>query len=168
MISAAASFYKAAISVTSGLSSPLNNLAVIYKQQVVFFPSFCLIILQLQDNKVPVLMFKLNDWLNNIQDPHLLFLSLISLFCICTRETMLMLSHVTLKYFVQILQQLMHQLIEGTHSKRLAELMKQFRIMFRQQQLGQTWQKPMPTWPQHTRTGIFYESQAYAVLMYCI
>jgi protein O-GlcNAc transferase len=34
LISAAASFYKAAISVTSGLSSPLNNLAVIYKQQV--------------------------------------------------------------------------------------------------------------------------------------
>jgi hypothetical protein len=37
LISAAASFYKAAISVTSGLSSPLNNLAVIYKQQVGFF-----------------------------------------------------------------------------------------------------------------------------------
>ncbi|XP_010239774.1 probable UDP-N-acetylglucosamine--peptide N-acetylglucosaminyltransferase SEC isoform X2 [Brachypodium distachyon] len=33
MASAAASFYKAAIAVTSGLTSPFNNLAVIYKQQ---------------------------------------------------------------------------------------------------------------------------------------
>jgi hypothetical protein len=30
----ASSFYKAAIAVTTALSSPFNNLAVIYKQQV--------------------------------------------------------------------------------------------------------------------------------------
>lgn len=34
MLSAAASFYKATLSVTTGLSAPFNNLAIIYKQQV--------------------------------------------------------------------------------------------------------------------------------------
>jgi protein O-GlcNAc transferase len=32
---AAASYYKATLNVTTGLSAPLNNLAIIYKQQVV-------------------------------------------------------------------------------------------------------------------------------------
>lgn len=35
MVAAAASYYKATLSVTTGLSAPFNNLAVIYKQQVV-------------------------------------------------------------------------------------------------------------------------------------
>lgn len=34
MITAAASYYKATLSVTTGLSAPFNNLAIIYKQQV--------------------------------------------------------------------------------------------------------------------------------------
>jgi hypothetical protein len=34
MLSAAASCYKATLSVTTGLSAPFNNLAIIYKQQV--------------------------------------------------------------------------------------------------------------------------------------
>lgn len=33
-MSAAASCYKATLSVTTGLSAPFNNLAIIYKQQV--------------------------------------------------------------------------------------------------------------------------------------
>lgn len=35
MVVAAASYYKATLNVTTGLSAPLNNLAIIYKQQVV-------------------------------------------------------------------------------------------------------------------------------------
>ena len=35
MVAAAASYYKATLNATTGLSAPLNNLAVIYKQQVV-------------------------------------------------------------------------------------------------------------------------------------
>lgn len=35
MVAAAASYYKATLVVTTGLSAPFNNLAVIYKQQVV-------------------------------------------------------------------------------------------------------------------------------------
>lgn len=34
MVAAAASYYKATLSVTTGLSAPYNNLAIIYKQQV--------------------------------------------------------------------------------------------------------------------------------------
>lgn len=34
MVSAAASYYKATLNVTAGLSAPFNNLAIIYKQQV--------------------------------------------------------------------------------------------------------------------------------------
>ena len=34
MVTAAASYYKATLSVTTGLSAPFNNLAIIYKQQV--------------------------------------------------------------------------------------------------------------------------------------
>lgn len=34
MVGAAASYYKATLAVTTGLSAPFNNLAVIYKQQV--------------------------------------------------------------------------------------------------------------------------------------
>lgn len=34
MLAAAASYYKATLTVTTGLSAPFNNLAVIYKQQV--------------------------------------------------------------------------------------------------------------------------------------
>ena len=34
MVPAAASYYKATLSVTTGLSAPFNNLAIIYKQQV--------------------------------------------------------------------------------------------------------------------------------------
>lgn len=34
-MSAAASCYKATLSVTTGLSAPFNNLAIIYKQQVI-------------------------------------------------------------------------------------------------------------------------------------
>lgn len=37
MLAAAASYYKATLAVTTGLSAPFNNLAVIYKQQVVVF-----------------------------------------------------------------------------------------------------------------------------------
>ena len=40
MVAAAASYYKATLAVTTGLSAPFNNLAVIYKQQVVLW---CLI-----------------------------------------------------------------------------------------------------------------------------
>jgi len=35
MIGTAAQYYKATLSVTTGLSAPYNNLAIIYKQQVV-------------------------------------------------------------------------------------------------------------------------------------
>lgn len=35
MVATAASYYKATLSVTTGLSAPFNNLAIIYKQQVV-------------------------------------------------------------------------------------------------------------------------------------
>lgn len=42
-MTAAASFYKATLSVTTGLSAPYNNLAVIYKQQVLFVTSFSII-----------------------------------------------------------------------------------------------------------------------------
>lgn len=34
MVAAAASYYKATLNVTTGLSAPYNNLAIIYKQQV--------------------------------------------------------------------------------------------------------------------------------------
>lgn len=34
MVAAAASYYKATLTVTTGLSAPFNNLAIIYKQQV--------------------------------------------------------------------------------------------------------------------------------------
>lgn len=34
MLSSAAAFYKATLSVTTGLSAPFSNLAIIYKQQV--------------------------------------------------------------------------------------------------------------------------------------
>lgn len=38
-MSAAAQCYKATLSVTTGLSAPFNNLAIIYKQQVLsYFP----------------------------------------------------------------------------------------------------------------------------------
>ena len=161
LISAAASFYKAAISVTSGLSSPLNNLAVIYKQQVVFFRSSRLIIFLLVDNNFSVLIIE--QFLEH-SHPFLLFVSLTLLVCICPRETMLILLHVTLKYFVQILQQLMHQLIEGIHSRRLVELMKQFRIIFRLHGSDQTWQKPMPTWPQLTRIGTLQISNLCSIM----
>lgn len=41
MVSTAASYYKATLTVTTGLSAPFNNLAIIYKQQVVnFFLSY--------------------------------------------------------------------------------------------------------------------------------
>lgn len=33
-MAAAASYYKATLTVTTGLSAPFNNLAIIYKQQV--------------------------------------------------------------------------------------------------------------------------------------
>jgi len=35
MVAAAATYYKATLNATTGLSAPLNNLAIIYKQQVV-------------------------------------------------------------------------------------------------------------------------------------
>ena len=44
MVSSAASYYKATLAVTTGLSAPFSNLAVIYKQQVVlwcFIFCFC-------------------------------------------------------------------------------------------------------------------------------
>ena len=34
MVAAAAQYYKATLNVTTGLSAPYNNLAIIYKQQV--------------------------------------------------------------------------------------------------------------------------------------
>ncbi len=37
-MSAAASCYKATLSVTTGISAPFNNLAIIYKQQVAASP----------------------------------------------------------------------------------------------------------------------------------
>lgn len=43
-MSAAAQCYKATLTVTTGLSAPFNNLAIIYKQQVVsvlWFLSLC-------------------------------------------------------------------------------------------------------------------------------
>lgn len=36
MVNVAANFYKATLAVTSGLSAPYNNLATIYKQQVLY------------------------------------------------------------------------------------------------------------------------------------
>lgn len=40
MVSTAASYYKATLAVTTGLSAPFNNLAVIYKQQVMALDTY--------------------------------------------------------------------------------------------------------------------------------
>lgn len=40
MIGTAASFYRATLAVTTGLSAPFSNLAVIYKQQVFITTNF--------------------------------------------------------------------------------------------------------------------------------
>lgn len=139
MLSAAASCYKATLSVTTGLSAPFNNLAIIYKQQV-------------------------GVGVSSLSNPHFFFvhcwcwLYLVSffLFFFFYRVILQMLYLVTMKLSVLILWLLMHLSTGGIHIRRAEEWMKPFKITCEQLILSQPWLKLMQIWLQLTRTGMWY------------
>lgn len=74
--------------------------------------------------------------------------------CFHHREITQMQFLATMRFFALIPWQLMGLSIGATLTKRLVELVRQFRTTYMQYLSGQLWLKLMQTWLQHTRIGM--------------
>lgn len=138
MMSAAAQCYKATLSVTTGLSAPFNNLAIIYKQQVqCHYFSLTVEHQHLQNFRSSFI------WLgavarvlvNDIKSSHTFWCDVdkkaaANFVCLKYRVIMEMQYLATMRSSELIHQQLMALWIGETLTKKLGELMKQSKTMF--------------------------------------
>lgn len=153
MLPAAASYYKATLAVTTGLSAPFNNLAVIYKQQVVVcFWVIAIFLFRYFFNFLGSFYFSIVQL--EVLVVFLYVVLILSAFCYHDREIMQMLYLATMKFFALIPWLLMGWSIGVTLTRRLVEWLMQSRTIYVLSPSAQLWPRPMQIWLLPIKTGI--------------